>query len=103
VTKSRLSTLITGRRSGGVDRSWDQFFLCWCPPLQPGVVGLFPGTGCMVLQPFTAGGNQSYPEFFALIGGPRYAGHITPTQLVICTTPNLCPTPVGRPNSGRKT
>jgi hypothetical protein len=29
---------------------------------QPGEVGLFPGTGCMVPQPFTTGGNRPYPK-----------------------------------------
>jgi hypothetical protein len=33
------------------------------PPLQYGVVGLFPGMGSMVLQPFATGGNRLYPEF----------------------------------------
>jgi hypothetical protein len=28
--------------------------------LQPAEVGLFSGTGCMVPQPFFAGGNQPY-------------------------------------------
>jgi hypothetical protein len=43
------------------------------------VVGPFPGTGCMVLQPFTAGGNRSYLEFWAVTGGLRYLVYITPT------------------------
>jgi hypothetical protein len=34
------------------------------PSLQPGELGLFPGTGCMVLQPFADGGNQSYLGVF---------------------------------------
>jgi hypothetical protein len=38
---------------------------------------LFPGTRCMVPQPFTAGGNRSYPEFWAITGGPHYPGYIT--------------------------
>jgi hypothetical protein len=33
------------------------------PPLQSGVVGPFPGTGCMVPQSFVVGGNWSYPRF----------------------------------------
>jgi hypothetical protein len=33
------------------------------PPLLPGAVGPFPGTRCMVAQPFAAGGNRSYLEF----------------------------------------
>jgi hypothetical protein len=35
---------------------------------QPREVGLFPGTGCMVSQPFTTGGNRPYPE---VLGGNR--------------------------------
>jgi hypothetical protein len=34
------------------------------PPLYPGLEGLFLGMGCMVPQPFAAGGNQLYPRFF---------------------------------------
>jgi hypothetical protein len=49
--------------------------------LQPGVVGSFPGTGCMVLKPFATGGNQTYPEFWAVTGGPWYTGYITPAIL----------------------
>jgi hypothetical protein len=49
------------------------------PPLQHGVVGPFPGTGCMVLQLFAAGGNRSYIEFWAITDGPWYLGYITPT------------------------
>jgi hypothetical protein len=48
-------------------------------PLHPGVVGPFPGTGCLVPQPFAAGGNRLYLEFWAITGGPRYSGYITPT------------------------
>jgi hypothetical protein len=65
-----------------MDRSRDQFFLGWCPPppLQPGMVGSFPGMGCVVSPPFAAEGNQSYPEFWAIIGTPRYPGYITPNK-----------------------
>jgi hypothetical protein len=49
------------------------------PPLQPEVVGPFPGTRCMVHQPFDARGNRSYPEFWVVTGGPRYLRYITPT------------------------
>jgi hypothetical protein len=31
------------------------------PSLQPREVGLFLGIGCMVPQPYAAGGNRSYP------------------------------------------
>jgi hypothetical protein len=48
--------------------------------LQLGVVGPFPGTGYMVSQPFATRGNQSYPEFWAITGGPWYLGYITPTN-----------------------
>jgi hypothetical protein len=43
------------------------------------VVGLYPGTECMVSQPFATGGDQSYPEFWAVTGDPRYPGYLTPT------------------------
>jgi hypothetical protein len=33
----------------------------------------------MVPQPFTAGENWSYPEFWTVIGDPRYPGNFTPT------------------------
>jgi hypothetical protein len=36
--------------------------------------GAISDMGCMVPQPFAAGGNQSYPEFWAVIGGPWYRG-----------------------------
>jgi hypothetical protein len=49
------------------------------PPLQPGVVGLFHGMGCMVPQPFATRGNQSYKEFCVTTGSPRYLGNIMPT------------------------
>jgi hypothetical protein len=48
-------------------------------PLQPGVVGLFSGMGCMVLQPFATWGNRSYPEFWVVIGDPQDPGYITLT------------------------
>jgi hypothetical protein len=37
--------------------------------------------GCMVYQPFVAGGNRSYPKFWTVIGGPRYPRYFTPTIL----------------------
>jgi hypothetical protein len=37
--------------------------------------GVMSGTGCMVLQLFAAGWNQSYPEFWAVISDPRYPGY----------------------------
>jgi hypothetical protein len=49
------------------------------PPLQPEVVGSFPGTTCTVPQPFAAGGNRSYPKFWGITSGPWYSGYITPT------------------------
>jgi hypothetical protein len=42
------------------------------------VVEPFPGTGCMVLQPFATGGNRSYLEFLAVTSGLRYTWYITP-------------------------
>jgi hypothetical protein len=38
-------------------------FMLLAPPLWPGVAGPFPGTECMVPQPFTARGNRSYQKF----------------------------------------
>jgi hypothetical protein len=62
--------------SGGrADKWWNPV----CPPLQPGVVGLSPGTGCMIPHPFAIGGNQSYLEFWDVTSGPWYLGYITPT------------------------
>jgi hypothetical protein len=51
------------------------------PPLETGVVGPFPGTGCMVPQPFTARGNRTYPKFWAVTGGLRYPRYIIPTNI----------------------
>jgi hypothetical protein len=61
------------------------------PPLQAGVVESFTGLGCMVLQPYTMGGNRLYPEFWVVTGGPWYPGYITPTcplnlfSLILCS------------------
>jgi hypothetical protein len=33
----------------------------------------------MVPQSFAVGGNRSYPEFWAITGGPWYPGYITMT------------------------
>jgi hypothetical protein len=44
------------------------------PPLQPGVIGSFPGMGSKVPQPFAAGGNQSYPEFLGHNRQPTVLG-----------------------------
>jgi hypothetical protein len=52
------------------------------PPLQPGVVGPFPGTVCLVPRPFATRWNLSYLEFLTITGGPRYSGYITPTSLI---------------------
>jgi hypothetical protein len=76
VVKSRLPVLIIGWRSD--DRgsfSGLVLFRLVAPLLQPGVVGPFPGMWCMVPQPFAVGGNRSYPEFWAVTGGPRYPGY----------------------------
>jgi hypothetical protein len=48
------------------------FFRLVAPPLQPGVVGLYPVQG--VWHPR----NQSYPKFWVVTGDPRY---LTPTEL----------------------
>jgi hypothetical protein len=34
---------------------------------------------CMIFQPFAAGGNRSYLDFWAITGNPRYLGYKTPT------------------------
>jgi hypothetical protein len=47
-------------------------------PLQPRVVRSFASMGYMVPQPFAAGGNQLYLEFWAVTDGPWYPGYITP-------------------------
>jgi hypothetical protein len=65
-----------------VDHSQDWFFLLVAPPLQPGVVELFPSMRCMVPQPFTAGRNRSYPEFWAITSGLRNPGYL-PRQVPI--------------------
>jgi hypothetical protein len=49
------------------------------PPLHLGVVGVLPGTGCMIPQPFATGENRSYLEFWAVIGGVWYPRYIAPT------------------------
>jgi hypothetical protein len=83
VAKSCLPMLIIGWRSDG-HGSFPGLvlFRLVAPPLQLGVVGSFPDTGCMVLQPFAAGGNRSYQEFWAVTGGRRYLGYL-PQQLHI--------------------
>jgi hypothetical protein len=53
------------------------------PTLQPGVVRPSLGMGCMLPQPFAAGGNRPYPEFWAVAGGPQYLGYFTPIILLI--------------------
>jgi hypothetical protein len=55
VLKSCLPALIVGWRSDGRGSLLGLvLFRLVAPPIQPGVVGSFPGTGCMVPQPFTA-------------------------------------------------
>jgi hypothetical protein len=55
VVKSRLPALIVGWRIDGRG-SFSEFvlFRLVAPPLQPGMVGPFPDTGCIVPQPFAA-------------------------------------------------
>jgi hypothetical protein len=43
------------------------------------VLAVFLGTECMVFYPFLTVGNQLYPEFWVVIGGPWYPGYITLT------------------------
>jgi hypothetical protein len=58
VAKSYLATLIIGWRSDG-RRSFPGLvlFKLVAPPLQPRVVGPFPGMRCMVPQSFDIRGN----------------------------------------------
>jgi hypothetical protein len=82
VVKSRLPVLIIRWRSDGRGPFIGLvLFRLVAPPLQPEVVGSFPGMGCMVPQSFAAGGNQSYPDFWAITSVPRYLGYITLTCL----------------------
>jgi hypothetical protein len=37
--------------------------------------GVISGMGCMVPQPFAAGGNWSYPKFWCVTDGPQYPGY----------------------------
>jgi hypothetical protein len=39
--------------------------------------GAISGMGCMVPQPFAAGGDRSYPKFWAVTGSPWYPGYKT--------------------------
>jgi hypothetical protein len=58
VVKSCLPALIIGWRSDGSGSCPGLvLFRLVAPPLQPGVVGPFYGMGCIVPQPFAAGGN----------------------------------------------
>jgi hypothetical protein len=58
VAKSRLPTLFIGWRSDGRGSFPGLvLFRLVTPPIQPGVVGLFPGTEYMAPQPFPARGN----------------------------------------------
>jgi hypothetical protein len=49
------------------------------PPLQTGVVGPFPGIGCMASEPFAARGNRLYLDIWVVTSGTGYLGYITPT------------------------
>jgi hypothetical protein len=69
--------LIVGQKSDG-QRSFPGLvhFRLVAPLLQSGVVGSFPGTRCMVPQPFAAGGNLSYLKLWTVTGGTRYPGYL---------------------------
>jgi hypothetical protein len=77
VVKSRMSVLIIGWRSDG-HRSFPRLvlFRLVTPPLQPRVMGSFPITGYMVPQPFAAGGNRSYLEFWIVTDSLLYSGYL---------------------------
>jgi hypothetical protein len=38
---------------------------------------------CLIPQPFTAGGNRLYPDFWVVTSDPWYPGYKTPTSFVI--------------------
>jgi hypothetical protein len=40
--------------------------------------GAIPSTGCVVPQPFAAGGNQPYLDFWAITSDPWYPRYKTP-------------------------
>jgi hypothetical protein len=40
--------------------------------------GAIPSMGCVVPQPFAAGGNRSYLDFSVVTGDRRYLGYKTP-------------------------
>jgi hypothetical protein len=74
VVKSHLPELIIGWRCDGGSFLRLILFRLVAHPLQPGVVGSFAVMGYMVPQPFVAGVNRSYLEFWAVIAGPWYPG-----------------------------
>jgi hypothetical protein len=82
VLQSRLIVLIIRWRSDGVDCSQISFFSLVTPPLRPGVMWLFPNTGCMISQSFAARVNRSYSEFWVITGSSRYPGYITLTPII---------------------
>jgi hypothetical protein len=55
--------------------------------------------GCMVPQPFAAGGNQSYREHWAVTGGLRYQGYFTP---IVAPVPSVERAVKKHPLDGRK-
>jgi hypothetical protein len=61
----------SSRANHRVERRWHGSFLrlvifgLVAPPLHPGVVGLFPGTGCMVPLLFAVAGNRWYLELLS--------------------------------------
>jgi hypothetical protein len=75
VVKSNLFVPIIRWRGEGVVCSRDWFFLVGGPSSSAWSSGSIPGTGCMVPQPFTIGGNRSYLEFWDVTGNPRYPGY----------------------------
>jgi hypothetical protein len=77
VAKSRLPALIVRWRSDGRGSFLGLvLFRFVSPPLQLRGVGLFSGTRCVISQPFSAGGNQSYLEFWVVTSGPRYPEYL---------------------------
>jgi hypothetical protein len=47
--------------------------------------GTIPSTGCVVSQPFAAGGNQPYLDLWVVTSDLRYLVYKTPTTLTFET------------------
>jgi hypothetical protein len=45
--------------------------------------GAIPSMGCVVPQPFSGRGNQSYPDSWVVTVDTRYPGYKTPTKVTM--------------------